>query len=189
MTDRETSAPSSETITSFIRTHPAPSNVHAQLLKLQTDLSGFEVIIKQRSNPSVIPFYENIKHLVQTLNDSIVNEATELKQLLDELGSKCNQCLADNIRLDDSNKCLRAKTRRQQRVIMNIWNDNDNSIDESIAKDVCLIVLASKKHVSSRFNCIREELQSNSDKAHSRVVALEAEVLEKQQMLAKSEFD
>ncbi|GJV20432.1 hypothetical protein Tco_1369452 [Tanacetum coccineum] len=41
--------------------------------------------------------------------------------------------------------------------------------------------------VSARTIGSCKELQSNYDKGHSRVVALEAEVLEKQQMLAKSE--
>ncbi|GJW08407.1 hypothetical protein Tco_1570830, partial [Tanacetum coccineum] len=50
-----------------------------------------------------------------------------------------------------------------------------------------LFVLSSEKQVSPRSNCSCKELQSNYDKGHSRVVALEDEVLEKQQMLAKSE--
>ncbi|GJX30107.1 hypothetical protein Tco_0238186 [Tanacetum coccineum] len=60
-------------------------------------------------------------------------------------------------------------------------------IADNIAKDICSFVLSSEKQVSPRSNCSCKELQSNYDKGHSRVVALEAEVLEKQQMLAKSE--
>ncbi|GJR25592.1 putative reverse transcriptase domain-containing protein [Tanacetum coccineum] len=48
-------------------------------------------------------------------------------------------------------------------------------IADNIAKDICFFVLSSEKQVSPRSNCSCKELQSN------------AEVLEKQQMLAKSE--
>ncbi|GJW55753.1 hypothetical protein Tco_0099838 [Tanacetum coccineum] len=69
----------------------------------------------------------------------------------------------------------------------NLLNDNERFIADNIAKDICSFVLSSEKQVSPRSNCSCKELQSNYDKGHSRVVALEAEVLEKQQMLAKSE--
>ncbi|GKB64292.1 hypothetical protein Tco_0920478 [Tanacetum coccineum] len=79
------------------------------------------------------------------------------------------------------------KDKRLQRVMTNLWNDNERFIADNIAKDICSFVLSSEKQVSPRSNCSCKELQSNYDKGHSRVVALEAEVLEKQQMLAKSE--
>ncbi|GJR76417.1 putative reverse transcriptase domain-containing protein [Tanacetum coccineum] len=82
---------------------------------------------------------------------------------------------------------LLAKTRRLQRVMTNLSNDNECFIADNIAKDICFFVLSSEKQVSPSSNCSCKELQSNYDKGHSRVVALEAEVLEKQQMLAKSE--
>nr|GEW20762.1 hypothetical protein [Tanacetum cinerariifolium] len=48
-------------------------------------------------------------------------------------------------------------------------------------------VLGGKWEVLPRSNCRYEELQSNCDREHSRVLELEAEIAEKQQMLAKSE--
>nr|GFB98203.1 hypothetical protein [Tanacetum cinerariifolium] len=48
-------------------------------------------------------------------------------------------------------------------------------------------MLASEKVMSPNLNCRCEELESTCNKEHSRVLDLEAEVLEKQQLLAKSE--
>nr|GEV92960.1 hypothetical protein [Tanacetum cinerariifolium] len=48
------------------------------------------------------------------------------------------------------------------------------------------IVLASEREVLPRSNCWCEELQSTCDREHSRVLELEAEIVGKQQMLAKS---
>nr|GFA08624.1 hypothetical protein [Tanacetum cinerariifolium] len=53
-------------------------------------------------------------------------------------------------------------------------------------KDVCSIVLASEREVLPRSNCRCEELQSTCDREHSRVLELEAEIAEKQQMLVES---
>nr|GFA69812.1 hypothetical protein [Tanacetum cinerariifolium] len=53
-------------------------------------------------------------------------------------------------------------------------------------KDVCSIVLASEREVLPRSNCRCEEHQSTCDREHSRVLELEAEIAEKQQMLAES---
>nr|GEW28510.1 putative ribonuclease H-like domain-containing protein [Tanacetum cinerariifolium] len=64
---------------------------------------------------------------------------------------------------------------------------NDELIAADLAKEVGLIVLASDKTVSPTLNCWCEELESMCNKEHSRVLNLEAEVLEKQQMLTKSE--
>ncbi|GJX69690.1 hypothetical protein Tco_0305417 [Tanacetum coccineum] len=108
---------------------------------------------------------------------------------VNEVHSNDNQ-IFDNVDyqfLGDKNKHLLAKTRRLQRVMTDLWNDNERFIADNIAKDICSFVLSSEKQVSPRSNCSCKELQSNYDKGHSRVVALEAEVLEKQQMLAKSE--
>ncbi|GJT35271.1 hypothetical protein Tco_0925690 [Tanacetum coccineum] len=54
-------------------------------------------------------------------------------------------------------------------------------------KDICSIVLASDIVVPPSSNCLCEELRSNCDREHSKVVELEAETLKKQQMLNESE--
>ncbi|GJX90708.1 hypothetical protein Tco_0344034 [Tanacetum coccineum] len=54
-------------------------------------------------------------------------------------------------------------------------------------KDICSIVLASDIVVPPSSNCLCEELRSNCDREHSKVVELEAEILKKQQMLIESE--
>nr|GEW94449.1 hypothetical protein [Tanacetum cinerariifolium] len=64
-----------------------------------------------------------------------------------------------------------------------MMTDKDSS---DAAKDVCSIVLASEREVLPRLNCWCEELQSTCDREHSRVLKLEAEIVKKQQMLAKS---
>ncbi|GJR11237.1 hypothetical protein Tco_0793889 [Tanacetum coccineum] len=52
---------------------------------------------------------------------------------------------------------------------------------------VCSIVLTSDIVVPPSSNCLCEELRSNCDREHSKVVELEAEILKKQQMLNESE--
>ncbi|GJU70825.1 hypothetical protein Tco_1262230 [Tanacetum coccineum] len=47
------------------------------------------------------------------------------------------------------NKHLLAKTRRLQRVMTNLSNDNECFIADNIAKDICFFVLSSEKQVSS----------------------------------------
>ncbi|GKB71428.1 hypothetical protein Tco_0932840 [Tanacetum coccineum] len=58
---------------------------------------------------------------------------------------------------------------------------------EFLEKDICSIVLASDIVVPPSSNCLCEELRSNCDREHSKVVELEAEILKKQQML--NEFE
>ncbi|GJR62425.1 hypothetical protein Tco_1504587 [Tanacetum coccineum] len=69
----------------------------------------------------------------------------------------------------------------------NLSNDNECFIADNIAKDICFFVLSSEKQVSPRSNCSCKNFNHKLVKGTLRVVALEAEVLEKQQMLAKSE--
>nr|GFC77936.1 integrase, catalytic region, zinc finger, CCHC-type, peptidase aspartic, catalytic [Tanacetum cinerariifolium] len=78
------------------------------------------------------------------------------------------------------NKCLQIQKK-------NILIHDESLITDCIAKDVCSIMLASEREVLPRSNCQCEELQSNYDREHSRVLEFEAEIAKKQQMLAKSE--
>ncbi|GJX33491.1 hypothetical protein Tco_0243346 [Tanacetum coccineum] len=199
MTDKDSSAAGSKPMTPFVHTRPANNEVHKKVWKIKEYLTAFEPIIQNgRAQPcwseyrrsfvnEIIPFYENIKNLSQNLDTDIYTEVKEFERSLDKMESDYDKCLADNKRLGDKNKHLLAKTRRLQRVMTNLSNDNERFIADNIAKDICFFVLSSEKQVSPRSNCSCKELQSNYDKGHSRVVALEAEVLEKQQMLAKSE--
>ncbi|GJV48059.1 hypothetical protein Tco_1438271 [Tanacetum coccineum] len=199
MTDKDSSAAGSKPMTPFVHTRPANNEVHKKVWKIKEYLTAFEPIIQNgRAQPcwseyrrsfvnEIIPFYENIKNLSQNLDTDIYTEVKEFERSLDKMESDYDKCLADNKRLGDKNKHLLAKTRRLQRVMTNLSNDNERFIADNIAKDICSFVLSSEKQVSPRSNCSCKELQSNYDKGHSRVVALEAEVLEKQQMLAKSE--
>ncbi|GJS29593.1 hypothetical protein Tco_0490213 [Tanacetum coccineum] len=54
-------------------------------------------------------------------------------------------------------------------------------------KNICSIVLASDIVVPPSSNYLCEELRSNCDREHSKVIELEAEILKKQQMLNESE--
>ncbi|GJY44960.1 hypothetical protein Tco_0433173 [Tanacetum coccineum] len=64
-----------------------------------------------------------------------------------KMESDYDKCLADNKRLGDKNKHLLAKTRRLQRVMTNLSNDNECFIADNIAKDICFFVLSSEKQV------------------------------------------
>ncbi|GJS70432.1 hypothetical protein Tco_0703273 [Tanacetum coccineum] len=105
----------------------------------------------------IIPFYEIIKNLSQNLDTDIYIEVKEFERSLDKMESDYDKCLADNKRLGDKNKHLLAKTRRLQRVMTNLSNDNECFIADNIAKDICFFVLSSEKQVSPRSNCSCKE--------------------------------
>ncbi|GJW88579.1 hypothetical protein Tco_0163919 [Tanacetum coccineum] len=65
--------------------------------------------------------------------------------------------------------------------------ENQNLTAELAKRDICSIVLYSDVAVTTSSNCLCEELRSNCDREHSKVVELEAEILKKQQMLNESE--
>ncbi|GJV26633.1 integrase, catalytic region, zinc finger, CCHC-type containing protein [Tanacetum coccineum] len=150
-------------VTPFVRTRPAKSQISTCLQGLNSWIPAFAHVINQRTDPcrypsgsrefkpikamfteQIIPFYENVKLLVQKLNENIVTEVTEYMLIFDEL-----------------------------------YTD--------LEKDICSIVLASDIVVPPSSNCLCEELRSNCDREHSKVVELEAEILKKQQMLNESE--
>ncbi|GJS67988.1 retrovirus-related pol polyprotein from transposon TNT 1-94 [Tanacetum coccineum] len=139
-------------VTPFVHTRPAPS-------KDFTD--------------QVIPFYEHVKELIQSLDENLVNEVTEFMRIFDELDTEYAQCVLEKKNLQIEKK--------------NLLIQNECLITDSIAKDVCYVVLASDIVVPPSSNCLCEELRSNCDREHSKVVELEAEILKKQQMLNESE--
>ncbi|GKB57034.1 hypothetical protein Tco_0913220 [Tanacetum coccineum] len=121
----------------------------------------------------IIPFYENVKQLVQNLNENIVTEVTEYMRIFDELDTEYERCVLANKNLNIKRK--------------NLLIQNDCLIANSLEKDICSIVLASDIAVPPSSNCLCKELRSNCDREHSKVVELEAEILKKQQMLNESE--
>ncbi|GJU36249.1 retrovirus-related pol polyprotein from transposon TNT 1-94 [Tanacetum coccineum] len=156
-------------VTPFVRTRPAKSQISTCLQGLNSLIPAFAHVIHQRTDPcrypsgsgefkpvkamfteQIIPFYENVKQLVQKLNANIVTE---------------------NLKIERKNLLIQ----------------NDCLIANSLEKDICSIVLASDIVVPPSSNCLCEELRSNCDREHSKVVELEAEILKKQQMLNESE--
>ncbi|GJS87810.1 hypothetical protein Tco_0770446 [Tanacetum coccineum] len=169
MTDKDSSAAGSKPMTPFVHTRPANNEVHKKVWKIKEYLTAFEPIIQNgRAQPcwseyrrsfvnEIIPFYENIKNLSQNLDTDIYTEVKEFERSLDKMESDYDKCLADNKRLGDKNKHLLAKTRRLQRVMTNLSNDNECFIADNIAKDICFFVLSSEKQVSPRSNCSCKE--------------------------------
>ncbi|GJY64567.1 uncharacterized mitochondrial protein-like protein [Tanacetum coccineum] len=178
-------------VTPFVRTRPAKSQISTCLQGLNSLIPAFAHVIHQRTDPcrypsgsgefkpvkamfteQIIPFYENVKQLVQKLNANIVTEVTEYMRIFDELDTEYERCVLANKNLKIERK--------------NLLIQNDCLIANSLEKDICTIVLASDIVVPSSSNCLCEELKSNCDREHSKVVELEAEILKKQQMLNES---
>ncbi|GJT30352.1 retrovirus-related pol polyprotein from transposon TNT 1-94 [Tanacetum coccineum] len=147
----------------------------------------FEAIIKRRTTPTfheqgewrfvptkkafteqVIPFYEHVKELVQSLEENLVKEVTEFMQIFDELDVEYEQCILQKKKLQIEKKNLLIK--------------NECLITDSIAKDICSIGLA-----SDRDRPPSEEHSSNCVRENSKVIKLEVEILKQQQMLAESD--
>ncbi|GKD05673.1 hypothetical protein Tco_1180647 [Tanacetum coccineum] len=128
--------------------------------------------VKAMFTEQIIPFYENVKQLVQKLDENIVTEVTEYMRIFDELDTEYERCVLANKNLKIERK--------------NLLIQNDCLIANCLEKDICSIVLASDIVVPPSSNCLCEELRSNCDREHSKVVELEAEILKKQQMLNES---
>nr|GEV83472.1 hypothetical protein [Tanacetum cinerariifolium] len=109
-----------------------------------------------------------------------------MERIFDELDNAYAKCFMDNQSLYAMNKRNIAKNKSLQIQKKNLLIHDESLIADCIAKDVCSIVLASEREVLPGSNCRCEELQFTCDKEHSRVLELEAEITEKQQMLAKS---
>nr|GEU86989.1 hypothetical protein [Tanacetum cinerariifolium] len=164
-------------VTSFVHTRPAPSKVRTQLLKLKDYFPAFEIVIKQRTTPTfheqgewrffhtkkafteqVIPFYEHIKEIVQSLDENLVKEVSEFMQIFDELDKEYEQCVLEKKKLQIEKK--------------NLLIQNECLITNFIAKDICSIMLA-----SDRDRSLSEKLISNCVRENSKVIELEAEIL------------
>ncbi|GJX66374.1 retrovirus-related pol polyprotein from transposon TNT 1-94 [Tanacetum coccineum] len=179
-------------VTPFVRTRPTKSQISTCLQGLNSWIPAFAHVINQRTDPcrypsgsgefkpvkamfteQIIPFYENVKQLVQKLDENIVTEVTEYMRIFDELDTEYERCVLANKNLKIERK--------------NLLIQNDCLIANCLEKDICSIVLASDIVVPPSSNCLCEELRSNCDREHSKVVELKAEILKKQQMLNESE--
>nr|GEZ43351.1 hypothetical protein [Tanacetum cinerariifolium] len=174
-------------VTPFVHTRPTLSKVRTQLLKLKDCFPAFETIIKRRTTPTfheqgewrfvhtkkdftehVIPFYEHVKELVQSLDENLVKEVTEFMRIFDELDKEYEQCVLEKKKLQIEKK--------------NLLIQNECLITDYIAKYICSIMLA-----SDRDRPLSEELSSNCVRENSKVIKLEDEILKQQQMLAESD--
>ncbi|GJR15618.1 hypothetical protein Tco_0798270 [Tanacetum coccineum] len=117
--------------------------------------------LKAKFTEQIIPFYENVKQLVQKLNENIVTEVTEYMWIFDEQDTEYERCV------------LAIKNLKIERK--NLLIQNDCLLANCLEKDICSIVLASDIVVPPSSNCLCEELRSNCDREHSKVVELEAE--------------
>ncbi|GJU37901.1 putative reverse transcriptase domain-containing protein [Tanacetum coccineum] len=99
-------------VTPFVRTRPAKSQISTCLQGLNSWIPAFAHVINQRTDPcrypsgsgefkpvkamfteQIIPFYENVKQLVQKLDENIVTEVTEYMRIFDELDTKYERCV------------------------------------------------------------------------------------------------
>ncbi|GJS10585.1 retrovirus-related pol polyprotein from transposon TNT 1-94 [Tanacetum coccineum] len=179
-------------VTPYVPKSPPPSQVLATLHNIKAVFPQFDAIIKERTTvkplyvslpcyeyakefalQQVVPFLDYFKKHVQTADDTIVKEVAEFKEIHYALEDEYERCVLENKNLIIEKKNLLIK--------------NDSLITECLEKDICSIVLASDIVVPPSSNCLCEELRSNCDREHSKVVELEAVILKKQQMLNESE--
>ncbi|GJV99128.1 hypothetical protein Tco_1554380 [Tanacetum coccineum] len=135
-------------VTPFVRTRPAKSQISTCLQGLNSWIPAFAHVINQRTDPcrypsgsgefkpvkamftkQIIPFYENVKQLVQKLDENIVTEVTEYMRIFDELDTEYERCVLANKNLKIERK--------------NLLIQNDCLIANSLEKDICSIMLAS----------------------------------------------
>nr|GFB38560.1 hypothetical protein [Tanacetum cinerariifolium] len=112
-------------VTPFFHTRPTPSKLRTQLLKIKDCFPAFETIIKRRTTPTfheqgewrfvhtkkafteqVIPFYEHVKELVQSLDENVVKEVTEFMRIFNEL-DKEDRSLSEEL----SSNCVRENSK------------------------------------------------------------------------------
>ncbi|GJV42572.1 hypothetical protein Tco_1421012 [Tanacetum coccineum] len=145
--------------TPFVHKSPPPSQVLANLQKVNAVFHQFEGIIKERTTQKpdyvsewcydyakqfveqqLVPFYDHFKKHIQAANDTLFKEVKEYE--LYGLGMRSY---------------------------------------------ICSIVLSSDIVVPPSSNCLCEELRSACDREHTKVLELEAEVLKQQKMVIESE--
>ncbi|GJU59115.1 hypothetical protein Tco_1236881, partial [Tanacetum coccineum] len=135
-------------VTPFVRTRPAKSQISSCLPGLNSWIPSFAHVINQRTDPccypsgsgefkpvkamfteQIIPFYENVKQLVQKLDENNVTKVTKYMRIFDELDTEYERCILANKNLKIERK--------------NLLIQNECLIANSLEKDICSIVLAS----------------------------------------------
>ncbi|GJW31583.1 hypothetical protein Tco_0051615 [Tanacetum coccineum] len=178
--------------TPFVHKRAPPSQVLANLQKVNAVFHQFEGIIKERTTQKpdyvsewcydyakqfveqqLVPFYDHFKKHIQAANDTLFKEVKEYEQIFDDLDAEYERCVLDNKNLTIEKKNLLIK--------------NDCLIAECLEKDICSIVLTSDIVVPPSSNCLCEDLRSACDREHTKVLELEAEVLKQQKMVIESE--
>ncbi|GJV00285.1 retrovirus-related pol polyprotein from transposon TNT 1-94 [Tanacetum coccineum] len=179
-------------VTPFIHTRPPPSQVLANLQKVNAVFHQFEGIINERTTQKplyvsewcfdyakqfveqqLVPFYEHFKNHIQSANETIFREVKEYEQIFDDLDAEYERCVLDNKNLTIEKKNLLIK--------------NDCLIAECLEKDICSIVLTSDIVVPPSSNCLCEDLRSACDREHTKVLELEAEISKQKQLITESE--
>ncbi|GKA67696.1 copia protein [Tanacetum coccineum] len=178
--------------TPFVHKSRPPSQVLANLQKVNAVFHQFEGIIKERTTQQpdyvsewcydyakqfveqqLVPFYDHFKKHIQAANDTLFKEIKEYEQIFDDLEAEYEQCVLDNKNLTIEKKNLLIK--------------HDCLIAECLEKDICSIVLTFDFVVPPSSNCLCEDLRSACDREHTKVLELEAEVLKQQKMVIESE--
>ncbi|GJV60870.1 integrase, catalytic region, zinc finger, CCHC-type containing protein [Tanacetum coccineum] len=110
-------------------------------------------------------------HLKVNQEQSLVN---------DSLRAELARCKQEMLDIEYEQYVLEKKNLQIEKK--NLLIQNECLITDSIAKDICSIVLA-----SDRDRPLSEELSSNCVRENSKVIELEAEILNQQRMLAESD--
>ncbi|GJV00205.1 hypothetical protein Tco_1329475, partial [Tanacetum coccineum] len=150
-------------VTPFVRTRPEKSQISTCLQGLNMWIPAFSHVIKQRTDPcryphgsgefkpikamfteQIIPFYQNVKQLVQKHNENIMTEVTEYMRIFDGLDTEYERCVLANKNLKIERK--------------NLLIQNDCLIANYLEKDICSIMLASDIVVPPSSNFLCEEL-------------------------------
>ncbi|GJR46382.1 ribonuclease H-like domain-containing protein [Tanacetum coccineum] len=179
-------------VTPFVHNRPPPSQVLANLQKVNAVFHQLEGIIKERTTQKplyvsewcfdyakqfveqqLVPFYDHFKKHIESANETIFKEVKEYEQIFDDLDAEYERCVLDNKNLTIEKKNLLIK--------------NDCLIAECLEKDICSIVLTSDIVVPPSSNCLCEDLRSACDREHTKILELEAEVLKQQKMVIESE--
>ncbi|GJR75575.1 retrovirus-related pol polyprotein from transposon TNT 1-94 [Tanacetum coccineum] len=130
--------------TPFVHKSPPPSQVLANLQKVNAVFHQFEGIIKERTTQKpdyvsewcydyakqfveqqLVPFYDHFKKHIQAANDTLFKEVKEYEQIFDDLDAEYERCVLDNKNLTIEKKNLLIK--------------NDCLIAECLEKDICSI--------------------------------------------------
>ncbi|GKC02705.1 hypothetical protein Tco_0994315 [Tanacetum coccineum] len=152
-------------VTPFVHNRPPPSQVLANLQKVNAVFHQFEGIINERTTQK--PLY------VSEWCFDYAKQFVEQQLIFDDLDAEYERCVLDNKNLTIEKKNLLIK--------------NDCLIAECLEKDICSIVLTSDIVVPPSSNCLCEDLRSACDREHTKVLELEAEVLKQQKMVIESE--